>query len=154
MISIIAVGKIKEKALTALINEYKKRISNYSKIEIIEVNDEPNDKLEDERVKEVEGQRILKQIKKDSYVILLDLQGQSLDSEGLANMIEKINTYHSSNITFIIGGSLGVSETVRERADFKLKLSEMTFPHNLARLIILEQIYRSYKILNNETYHK
>lgn len=154
MISIIAVGKIKEKALTALINEYKKRISNYSKIEIIEVNDEPNDKLEDEKVKELEGQRILKQIKKDSYVILLDLQGQSLDSEGLANMIEKINTYHSSNITFIIGGSLGVSETVRERADFKLKLSEMTFPHNLARLIILEQIYRSYKILNNETYHK
>ncbi|MGI6607632.1 MAG: 23S rRNA (pseudouridine(1915)-N(3))-methyltransferase RlmH [Erysipelotrichaceae bacterium] len=154
MISIIAVGKIKEKALTSLINEYKKRISNYSKIEIIEVNDEPNDKLEDVKVKELEGQRILKQIKKDSYVILLDLQGQSLNSEDLANMIEKINTYHSSNITFIIGGSLGVSETVRERADFKLKLSEMTFPHNLARLIILEQIYRSYKILNNEIYHK
>ncbi|MGI6510441.1 MAG: 23S rRNA (pseudouridine(1915)-N(3))-methyltransferase RlmH [Erysipelotrichaceae bacterium] len=154
MISIIAVGKIKEKALTALINEYKKRISNYSKIEIIEVNDEPNDKLEDEKVKELEGQRVLKQIKKDSYVILLDLKGQSLNSEGLADMIEKINTYHSSNITFIIGGSLGVSETVREKADFKLKLSEMTFPHNLARLLILEQIYRSYKILNNETYHK
>ncbi len=154
MISIIAVGKIKEKALTALINEYKKRISNYSKIEIIEVNDEPNDKLEDEKVKELEGQRVLKQIKKDSYVMLLDLQGQSLNSEGLADMIEKINTYHSSNITFIIGGSLGVSETVREKADFKLKLSEMTFPHNLARLLILEQIYRSYKILNNETYHK
>lgn len=154
MISIIAVGKIKEKALTTLINEYKKRISNYSKIEIIEVNDEPNDKLEDEKVKEIEGQRILKQIKRDSYVILLDLQGQALASEGLAEMIEKINTYHSSNITFIIGGSLGVSETVREKADFKLKLSEMTFPHNLARLIILEQIYRSYKILNNETYHK
>ncbi len=154
MISIIAVGKIKEKALTTLINEYKKRISNYSKIEIIEVNDEPNDKLEDEKVKEIEGQRILRQIKRDSYVILLDLQGQELASEGLAEMIEKINTYHSSNITFIIGGSLGVSETVREKADFKLKLSEMTFPHNLARLIILEQIYRSYKILNNETYHK
>ena len=154
MISIIAVGKIKEKALTTLINEYKKRISNYSKIEIIEVNDEPNDKLEDEKVKEIEGQRILKQIKRDSYVILLDLQGQALASEGLAEMIEKINTYHSSNITFIIGGSLGVSETVREKSDFKLKLSEMTFPHNLARLIILEQIYRSYKILNNETYHK
>lgn len=127
MISIIAVGKIKEKALTTLINEYKKRISNYSKIEIIEVNDEPNDKLEDEKVKEIEGQRILKQIKRDSYVILLDLQGQALASEGLAEMIEKINTYHSSNITFIIGGSLGVSETVREKADFKLKLSEMTF---------------------------
>ena len=154
MITLIAVGKIKEKALTTLINEYKKRITSYSKIEIIEVSDEPNDKLEEEKVKELEGQRILKQIKRDSYVILLDLKGQSLDSEELAKKIEQINTYHSSNITFIIGGSLGVSESVKEKADFRLKLSEMTFPHNIVRLLILEQIYRSYKILNNETYHK
>ncbi len=154
MITLIVVGKIKEKALTTLINEYKKRITSYSKIEIIEVSDEPNDKLEEEKVKELEGQRILKQIKRDSYVILLDLKGQSLDSEELAKKIEQINTYHSSNITFIIGGSLGVSESVKEKADFRLKLSEMTFPHNIVRLLILEQIYRSYKILNNETYHK
>lgn len=154
MITVIAVGKIKEKALTALINEYRKRISSYSKIEIIEVNDEPNDKLEAEKIKELEGQRILKQIKKDSYVVLLDLQGKALNSEELAKKIEQINTYHSSNITFIIGGSLGVSENVKDKADFELKLSELTFPHNLARLLILEQIYRSYKILNNETYHK
>ncbi len=154
MITIVAVGKIKEKALTTLINEYKKRITNYSKIEVIEVNDEPNDKIEEEKVKELEGQRILKQIKKDSYVILLDLQGKSLNSEELAKKIEQINTYHSSNITFIIGGSLGVSESVKEKTDFMLKLSEMTFPHNFVRLLILEQIYRSYKILNNETYHK
>ncbi|MGI6581490.1 MAG: 23S rRNA (pseudouridine(1915)-N(3))-methyltransferase RlmH [Erysipelotrichaceae bacterium] len=154
MITLIVVGKIKEKALTTLINEYKKRITSYSKIEIIEVGDEPNDKLEEEKVKELEGQRIFKQIKKDSYVILLDLKGQPLDSEELAKKIEQINTYHSSNITFIIGGSLGVSESVKEKADFRLKLSEMTFPHNIVRLLILEQIYRSYKILNNETYHK
>ncbi|HPX32244.1 MAG TPA: 23S rRNA (pseudouridine(1915)-N(3))-methyltransferase RlmH [Erysipelotrichaceae bacterium] len=154
MITLIVVGKIKEKALTTLINEYKKRITSYSKIEIIEVGDEPNDKLEEEKVKELEGQKILKQIKRDSYVILLDLKGQSLDSEELAKKIEQINTYHSSNITFIIGGSLGVSESVKEKADFRLKLSEMTFPHNIVRLLILEQIYRSYKILNNETYHK
>jgi len=154
MITLIAVGKIKEKALTTLINEYKKRITSYSKIEIIEVSDEPNDKLEEEKVKELEGQRILKQIKRDSYVILLDLKGQPLDSEELAKKIEQINTYHSSNVTFIIGGSLGVSESVKEKADFVFKLSEMTFPHNIVRLLILEQIYRSYKILNNETYHK
>ncbi|NMA15632.1 MAG: 23S rRNA (pseudouridine(1915)-N(3))-methyltransferase RlmH, partial [Erysipelotrichia bacterium] len=102
----------------------------------------------------LEGQRILKQIKRDSYVILLDLKGQPLDSEELAKKIEQINTYHSSNVTFIIGGSLGVSESVKEKADFVFKLSEMTFPHNIVRLLILEQIYRSYKILNNETYHK
>ncbi|MDI9540051.1 MAG: 23S rRNA (pseudouridine(1915)-N(3))-methyltransferase RlmH [Bacillota bacterium] len=154
MIRIVAVGKIKEKALTTLINEYRKRISNYSKIEVIEVADKPNDKLEEQKVKELEGQRIIKQIKKDSYVILLDLQGQSLNSEELAKKIEQINTYQSSNITFIIGGSLGVSDSVRERADFRLKISELTFPHNIARLLILEQIYRSYKILNNEIYHK
>ncbi len=154
MISIVAVGKIKEKSLTSLIDEYKKRISGYSKIEIVEVNDEPNDKLEDEKVKQLEGQRILKQIKKDSYVILLDLQGEMLDSVKFAKKIENINTYQSSHITFVIGGSLGVSEEVKQRADYLLKLSDMTFPHNIARLLILEQIYRSYKILNNESYHK
>lgn len=154
MISIVCVGKIKEKSLAALIAEYSKRISGYTKIEINEVNDEPNDKLPEVTVKDVEGQRILKQIKKDAYVVLLDLQGKELTSPELAKKIEEINTYHSSNITFVIGGSLGVSEEVRRRADYKLKLSNMTFPHNLARLIILEQIYRSYKILNNEAYHK
>lgn len=154
MINIVCVGKIKEKALSTLIAEYTKRISGYTKIEILEVNDEPNDKLPEATVKETEGQRILKQIKKDAFVVLLDLQGKELTSIELAKKIEEINTYHSSNITFVIGGSLGVSEEVRSRADYKLKLSNMTFPHNIARLIILEQIYRSYKILNNEAYHK
>ena len=151
MINIVAVGKIKEKALTSLIEEYVKRISGYSKILITEVADEANDRND---VKEIEGQRILKQIKDDAYVILLDLQGKEIDSVQFSKLIQDINTYHASNITFVIGGSLGVSEQVRKRADYRLKISEMTFPHNLARLIILEQIYRAYKIANNETYHK
>ena len=151
MINIVAVGKIKEKALTSLIEEYVKRISGYSKISITEVADEANDRSD---VKEIEGQRILKQIKDDAYVILLDLQGKEIDSVQFSKLIQDINTYHASNITFVIGGSLGVSEQVRQRADYRLKISEMTFPHNLARLIILEQIYRAYKIANNETYHK
>lgn len=151
MINIIAVGKIKEKALQTLIEEYSKRISGYTKINIVEVGDEPNEKV---NVKQIEGERILKQIKKEAFVVLLDLRGESLDSIALAKKINEINTYHSSNITFVIGGSLGVSDEVVERADYLLKLSNMTFPHNIARLLILEQIYRSYKILNNETYHK
>lgn len=154
MISIVAVGKIKEKSLSQLIEEYKKRIGAYSKIEIIEVSDEPNDRLSDEKVKEIEGQRIIKQLKKDSYVILLSLKGKQMESIKFSREIEKINTYNSSHITFVIGGSVGVSEQVEQRADLLLKLSEMTFPHNIARLLILEQIYRAYKILNNETYHK
>lgn len=154
MISIVAVGKIKEKSLSQLIEEYKKRIGAYSKIEIIEVSDEPNDRLSDEKVKEIEGQRIIKQLKKDSYMILLSLKGKQMDSIKFSREIEKINTYNSSHITFVIGGSVGVSEQVEQRADLLLKLSEMTFPHNIARLLILEQIYRAYKILNNETYHK
>ncbi|MCR5066508.1 MAG: 23S rRNA (pseudouridine(1915)-N(3))-methyltransferase RlmH [Erysipelotrichaceae bacterium] len=151
MINIVAVGRIKEKSLQALIDEYLKRISGYTKINVIEVADEANDHSD---VKEIEGQRILKQIKDDAYVILLDLQGKEIDSVQFSRLIEEINTYRSSNITFVIGGSLGVSRQVIERADYRLKISDMTFPHNLARLIILEQIYRAYKIANNETYHK
>ncbi|MBQ1827337.1 MAG: 23S rRNA (pseudouridine(1915)-N(3))-methyltransferase RlmH, partial [Erysipelotrichaceae bacterium] len=107
MIQIVAVGRIKEKAMKQLIEEYAKRISAYSKIEIAEVEDEPNNSLPEETVKQIEGERILKQIKKDSYVILLDLQGKMIDSEKLAQKISEINTYHSSNISFVIGGSLG-----------------------------------------------
>ena len=151
MISIVAVGKIKEKSLQNLIDEYSKRISGYTKISIVEVADEPNDRSD---VLQIEGQRILKQIKDDAYVVLLDLQGKEVDSVSFSKLIQDINTYRSSHIVFVIGGSLGVSEEVRKRADYRLKISEMTFPHNLARLIILEQIYRAYKIANNESYHK
>jgi 23S rRNA (pseudouridine1915-N3)-methyltransferase len=151
VISIVAVGKIKEKSLQNLIDEYLKRISGYTKINVVEVADEPNDRSD---VLQIEGQRILKQIRDDAYVILLDLQGREVDSVSFSRLIQDINTYRSSHIVFVIGGSLGVSEEVRKRADYRLKISEMTFPHNLARLIILEQIYRAYKIANNETYHK
>ena len=154
MIQIVAVGKLKEKATKALVDEYAKRLTAYTRIEITEVTDEPNSQLENARVKQIEGERILKAIKKDSYVVLLDLRGKEFTSENLARKIEEINTYHSSSITFIIGGSLGVSDEVRNRADCLWKLSDLTFPHNLVRIILLEQIYRSYKILNNEPYHK
>ena len=154
MIQIVAVGKLKEKATKALVDEYAKRLTAYTRIEITEVTDEPNSQLENARVKQIEGERILKAIKKDSYVVLLDLRGKEFTSEKLARKIEEINTYHSSSITFVIGGSLGVSDEIRNRADLSWKLSDLTFPHNLVRVILLEQIYRSYKILNNEPYHK
>ena len=153
MISIIAVGKLKEKAYKDLVDEYVKRLSAYDKVEITEVADETN-QLEENKVKKLEGERIIKAIKKDSFVVLLDLRGRMLNSKELAMKLDEIHTYHSSNITFIIGGSLGVSDDVYYRADYKWKLSDLTFPHNLVRVILLEQIYRSYKILNNEPYHK
>lgn len=153
MITIVAVGKLKEKAWKELSDEYVKRISSYSKVEIIEVADETN-RLEEAKVKKLEGERILKAVKKDSFVVLLDLRGRMLNSVELSMKIDEINTYHSSNITFIIGGSLGVSDEVFARADYKWKLSDLTFPHNLVRILLLEQIYRSYRILNNEPYHK
>jgi len=153
VITVIAVGKLKEKAYKDLVDEYVKRLSAYTKVEIIEVADETN-QLEDTKVKKLEGERILKAIKKDSFTVLLDLRGRMLNSNELSLKIQEINTYHSSNITFIIGGSLGVSDEVYSRADYKWKLSDLTFPHNLVRVILLEQIYRSYKIMNNEPYHK
>ena len=153
MITVIAVGKLKEKAYKDLVDEYVKRLSAYTKVEIIEVADETN-QLEETKVKKREGERILKAIKKDSFTVLLDLRGRMLNSNELSLKIQEINTYHSSNITFIIGGSLGVSDEVYSRADYKWKLSDLTFPHNLVRVILLEQIYRSYKIMNNEPYHK
>lgn len=153
MITVIAVGKLKEKAYKDLVDEYVKRLSAYTKVEIIEVADETN-QMEDTKVKKLEGERILKATKKDSFTVLLDLRGRMLNSNELSLKIQEINTYHSSNITFIIGGSLGVSDEVYSRADYKWKLSDLTFPHNLVRVILLEQIYRSYKIMNNEPYHK
>ena len=153
MITIVAVGKLKEKAWKELSDEYVKRISAYTKVEIVEVADETN-QLEEAKVKKLEGERILKAIKKDSFVVLLDLRGRMLNSVELSMKIDEIYTYHSSNITFIIGGSLGVSDEVYSRADYKWKLSDLTFPHNLVRILLLEQIYRSYRILNNEPYHK
>ena len=152
-ISVIGVGKIKEKYLQELIADYKKRVSKYAEIEIVELKDESN-KIDENVVKELEGQRIISAIKDGFYVVLLDLKGESLDSVNLSKKIDEISTYHSSKIAFVIGGSYGVSEAVKKRANYKLCFSKMTFPHQLIRGMFLEQIYRSFKILNNETYHK
>lgn len=152
-IQIISVGNIKEKYMQELISDYKKRISKYAQIELIELKDESN-KINENVVKDTEGQRIISSIKEGFYVVLLDLKGQMLDSVSLSKKIDEISTYHSSKIAFVIGGSFGVSDAVKKRANFSLSISKMTFPHQLARGILLEQIYRSFKILFNETYHK
>ena len=156
-ITIISVGKIKEKYLVEGIKEYSKRLSKYTKLEIIEVPDEraPENlsKKEMKIIKDKEGKKIESKIK-NSYVIALDIDGITFSSEELANKIEDIKTYNSSHVTFIIGGSLGLSSSILNNADLKMSFSKMTFPHQLMRLILLEQIYRSLRINNNEPYHK
>lgn len=152
MIKLVCVGKVKDKHLLALIEDYTKRINKYHKLEVIEVKDEPIGDNERE-VLDIEGQRVLSKINKDEYVILLDLHGKSIDSISFANKIDKL-FISNSKLTFVIGGSLGLSEDLRNRANEAIKLSDMTFLHQMTRLILLEQIYRSFKILNHETYHK
>lgn len=152
-ISIISVGSVKEKYLQELIEDYKKRISKYANIEIVTLKDETN-KLDEASIKNIEGRRILEAIKPGYYVVLLDLLGVMLDSVSFSKKIDEIATYHSAKIAFVIGGSLGVSDEVRQRADYRLSFSKMTFPHQFMKGILLEQIYRCFKILNNETYHK
>ena len=152
MLKLICVGKVKDASLKALIDDYQKRIQKYHKLEVIEVKDEPIRENEKE-VLDIEASRIMSKIDKDDYVILLDLHGESLDSVSFANKIDKLFVSYSK-ITFVIGGSLGFGEEVRKRANYRLKLSDMTFLHQMTRLIILEQIYRCFKILNHETYHK
>lgn len=144
MIKIICVGKIKEKYLRDAISDYEKRISKYHKINIIEV--------EDFNMKE-ESIRILKNIKKDDFVITLEINGNVISSVEFANKIDKL-FITNSNITFVIGGSDGIDDIVKERSNYSLSFSTFTFPHQLFRVILLEQIYRCFKILNNETYHK
>ena len=152
MLKLICVGKVKDASLKALIDDYQKRIQKYHKLEVIEVKDEP---IRDngKEVLDIEAFRITSKIDKDDYVILLDLHGESLNSVSFANKIDKLFVSYSK-ITFVIGGSLGLGEEVRKRANYRLKLSDMTFLHQMTRLIILEQIYRCFKILNHETYHK
>lgn len=158
MIKIIAVGKIKELSLRELIEEYKKRLTSYVKLSIVELADEPtgqnNSAAQDELVKIKEGERILSQIKEKEYVILLDLKGKMISSDQLAEKISNLYTGSISDITFVIGGSLGVSQAVINRANYRWKLSDLTFPHQIVRLLLLEQIYRAYKINYHEPYHK
>ena len=157
-IRIIAVGKIKEKYIQEGIKEYSKRLSKYCSLEIIEVDDEKApEKLSDKEVeiiKEKEGERILSKIPQNSFVISLEIQGREISSEELSKRIENLMIEGNSDITFIIGGSLGLSDTVSGKSNFKLSFSKMTFPHQLMRMILLEQIYRAYKIMRNEPYHK
>lgn len=157
-ITLLTVGKIKEKYFTDAIAEYSKRLSRYCKLEIIQVADEktPDGASEalETQIKEKEGERILSNIKDGSFVVALAIDGNMLDSVQLAEKIEKWGVSGISQIVFVIGGSLGLSQKVLERADYKLSFSKMTFPHQLMRVILLEQIYRSYRIMGNEPYHK
>lgn len=157
-ISIISVGKLKEKYLKDGIDEYKKRLSRYCSIEIIEVPDEkaPENlsQKEEEQIKSKEGLAILKYIKENTYVLALAINGNMLSSEGLSSFIGDLGINGTSNIAFIIGGSLGLSKEVLERANYNLSFSKMTFPHQLMRLILVEQIYRGYRIMQGEPYHK
>lgn len=157
-ISIIVVGKLKEKYLKTGIDEYLKRLSSYAKIEVVEIPDEKAPEelsaAEMEQVKQKEGEKLLAKLSQDSYVIALAIDGKMKSSEELADTLDKLATYGKSKIAFVIGGSLGLSEGVLKRADEKLSFSKMTFPHQLMRLILLEQVYRAYRINRNEPYHK
>jgi rRNA large subunit m3Psi methyltransferase rlmH len=157
-IYVVAVGSIKEKFFVDAIGEYKKRLSRYCKYEIIEVKDEKTPQnasnLEEEKIKEIEGERILGKIKEKSYVIALAIEGGQISSEGLAKKMSELEIRSRGNLYFVIGGSLGLSSKVLSRADEKLSFSLMTFPHQLMRVILSEQIYRSYRIRNHEPYHK
>ena len=157
-ISVLAVGKIKEKYFTAAIAEYSKRLGRYCKLEIIEVQDEKTpDKAPEAintQIREKEGERLLSNIREDSYVIALAIQGKELSSEQLADKISGLALNGKSHIVFVIGGSLGLSDAVLKRADYQLSFSPMTFPHQLMRIILLEQVYRAFKINAGEPYHK
>ena len=157
-ITVIAVGKIKEKFYTDAIAEYSKRLSSYCRLEVIQVADEKTpdgaSEAQERQIKEKEGSRILAQIKDGAYVIALAVQGTMLSSEQLASKLNKLGVDGQSQIVLIIGGSLGLSDEVLKRADYHLSFSPMTFPHQLMRVILLEQIYRSYRIISGEPYHK
>ena len=158
MIRLITCGRMKEKWMQEGAQEYLKRIQAYDKIEMIEVADEKapesNSAAENEQVKKKEGERLLSRIKEDEHVILLDLAGKTMDSVQLSKKIQDLYTSGRSKIAFVIGGSLGVSNELIARADQRWCLSKNTFPHQLCRIIVLEQVYRAFRILHHEPYHK
>lgn len=157
-ITLITVGKIKEKYLKDAISEYTKRLSKYCKLDIIEVSDEKTpdnaSKTVEDQIRAKEGERILKNIKDDAYVFTLEIAGKQLTSEELSDKIDTLGIQGTSHIIFIIGGSIGLGSEVLKRSNYALSFSKMTFPHQLMRVILLEQIYRSYRIINGEPYHK
>lgn len=151
MIKIITVGTIKEKYLKEAIEEYKKRLSKYTALELIEVKDEGF--VEEKKAMTLEAEKILKYISPRDYIITMEIEGNMYTSEEFSKKLDKIQT-ENSNIVFIIGGSYGLSDEVKSKAKLHLSFSKMTFPHQLFRIFLLEQIYRAYKIINNESYHK
>ena len=157
-ITIITVGKLKEKYLKDAIAEYSKRLSKYCKLEIVEVADEktPENASEvvEDAIRSKEAERILKYVKEDAFVITLEIAGKQLTSEEFADKIEQLGVRGTSHIIFIIGGSIGLGKEVLAKSDFALSFSKMTFPHQLMRVILLEQVYRSYRIIRGEPYHK
>ena len=157
-ITVIAVGKIKEKYFTLAIDEYTKRLTRYCKLEIIELQDEKTPDNSSEatnlQIKAKEGDRILASIKDDAYVVALAIGGKMLDSVELSEKIAGLGVNGTSHIVFVIGGSLGLDDRILRRADYELSFSKMTFPHQMMRVILLEQVYRAYRIMGNEPYHK
>lgn len=157
-ITVLTVGKIKEKYLRDAIAEYTKRLSRYCKPEIIEVADEktPDNASEnaEEMIRQKEAERLLKYIREDAYLITLEIGGKQLTSEEFSEKIEKLGIQGTSHIIFVIGGSIGIGKAVLEKSDYALSFSKMTFPHQLMRVILLEQIYRGYRIMSGEPYHK
>lgn len=157
-ITILAVGRVKEKFYRQAVAEFEKRMSRYCRLDIIEVEDEKTPDCANEtqvsRIKEREGERLLKYVREDAFVCALAIEGTILDSMELAEQIRQLGIRGKSHIIFVIGGSLGLSDTVLRRADMKLSFSRMTFPHQLMRVILLEQVYRSFRIIHNEPYHK
>lgn len=157
-VTIVCVGRIKEKFYKDALAEYEKRLGKYCKFEIVEVADEMTpdgaSAAQEEQIKEKEAGRILSKIKEDAYVCALEIAGKRLSSESFAEWIEKAAVSGKSSLTFVIGGSLGLHSSVSKRADFALSFSDMTFPHQLMRVILSEQIYRAFRIINGEPYHK
>lgn len=157
-ITLYTVGKIKENFYRQAIDEYAKRLGRYCKLKIVEVADEKTpdraSEAEELQIKDKEGERLLKQMKDGTYLIVLAIDGQKMDSVVFSEKISSLALHGISEIGFVIGGSLGLSEKVLKRADMKLSFSDMTFPHQLMRVILLEQIYRAYRIISNEPYHK
>lgn len=157
-IDVITVGKLKESYWKDAQIEYLKRLSRFSRVNVIEVDEEKTDDQEnpalDKKVRDKEGERISKHLSKKPYVIVMDIKGKPLDSIGFSNHLKHIMLEGKSDIAFIIGGSTGLSEELMQKADFRFSMSNLTFPHQMARVVLLEQIYRAFKIMNNEAYHK
>jgi len=157
-ITVIAVGRLKEGFYREAVDEYAKRLGRYCKLEILQVEDEKTpdkaSEAEEDLIRRREASRIMRLLKQDAFVVSLEIAGQMYDSEGFAHKIEKLQTSGISHIQFVIGGSLGLHEEISKRADLAVSFSKMTFPHQLMRVVLLEQVYRAYRIIQGEPYHK